>query len=184
MEAVASTREALDKLAAGQYPIVVCDIYIDDHTGIDILNAAKASNPRCDVILMSARGSMETVMAATRGGAFDYLAKPFEIDDLLDPAARRKRRSPAMTRRSRPIEDPLPSGMIGSSAKMVDIYKTVSRVAPTDALVLIEGETGTGKELIARMLHRNSLRSAHAVRAGRLRFAAPPRSSKANCSAR
>jgi two-component system, NtrC family, response regulator HydG len=158
VEAVASTREALDKLAAGQYPLVVSDIYIDDRTGLDILNAAKASNPRCVVILMSARGSMETVMEATRGGAFDYLAKPFEIDDLLE-VLRRAETSLAGDADEVDPEDLLPSGMVGSSAKMVDIYKTISRVAPTDALVLIKGETGTGKELIARMIHRNSLRA-------------------------
>jgi len=81
VEAVSSTREALEKLAGGRYSLVVSDIYIDDRTGLDILNAAKAATSvhrRPDV----RRGSMETVMQATRGGAFDYLAKPFEIDDL------------------------------------------------------------------------------------------------------
>src|SRR5450755_3707359 len=84
VDAVASTREAFEKLAAQSYRVVVSDIYIDDRTGLDILSAARAADPGCAVILMSARGSMETVMAATRGGAFDYLAKPFEMDDLLD----------------------------------------------------------------------------------------------------
>lgn len=83
MDAVSSTREAFARLSSRSYSIVITDIYVDDHTGIDILNAARTANPACHVILMSGRGSMETVMAATRGGAFDYLAKPFELDDLL-----------------------------------------------------------------------------------------------------
>ncbi|MBI5086110.1 MAG: sigma-54-dependent Fis family transcriptional regulator [Acidobacteria bacterium] len=160
VDAVSSTREALSRLGAGSYPIVISDIYIDERTGIDILNAARAARQDCSVILMSARGSMETVMAATRGGAFDYLAKPFELDDLL--AIVRRAQGVAAEEDDEEVEpeEPLPTEMIGSSAKMIEIYKTVSRVAPTDALVLIEGETGTGKELIAQMIHANSRRAA------------------------
>jgi DNA-binding NtrC family response regulator len=162
VDAVASTREAFEKLAAQRYRVVVSDIYIDDRTGLDILSAARAADPGCAVILMSARGSMETVMAATRGGAFDYLAKPFEMDDLLDIV----RRAAPNPEDAEPEDDeidpeePLNTGMIGSSPSMIEIYKTISRVAPTDALVLIEGETGTGKELIAQEIHKNSPRSS------------------------
>jgi len=162
VDAVPSTREAFEKLQAQSYRVVVSDIYIDDRTGLDILSAARIADPGCAVILMSARGSMETVMAATRGGAFDYLAKPFEMDDLLDII----RRAVPNTADGEPEDDevdpeePLNTGMIGSSPSMIEIYKTISRVAPTDALVLIEGETGTGKELIAQEIHKNSPRSA------------------------
>ena len=160
VEAVSSTAEALARLAANRYPIVVSDIYIDQRTGIDVLNAARSADPLAAVILMSARGSMETVMAATRGGAFDYLAKPFELDSLLEIIKRAENASrPDEDDEDVDPEDPLPTEMIGSSAKLVEIYKTISRVAPTEALVLIEGETGTGKELIAHMLHANSLRA-------------------------
>jgi len=162
VDAVSSTREALEKLAAQSYRVVVSDIYIDDRTGLDILDAARRADPGCAVILMSARGSMETVMAATRGGAFDYLAKPFEMDDLLEII----RRAVPAGGEGEPEDDevdpeePLNTGMIGSSPSMIEIYKTVSRVAPTDALVLIEGETGTGKELIAEEIHKNSPRAS------------------------
>jgi DNA-binding NtrC family response regulator len=161
VEAVSSTREALARLSSSSYPIVISDIYIDDRTGIDVLGAARAANPKCVVILMSARGSMETVMAATRGGAFEYLAKPFELDALLE-VLKRAESSMVADEEDEDVEpeEPLPTEMIGSSPKMVEIYKMVSRVAPTDALVLIEGETGTGKELIAHMLHANSLRAS------------------------
>ncbi len=161
-DAVASTREALTKLSAQAYPIVVSDIYLDERTGIDILREARAQDPACAVILMSGRGSMETVMAATEGGAFDYLAKPFEMAQMIG-AIRRAEQSleEANDDEAASIDDLPDTEMIGSSAKMVEIYKTISRVAPTDATVLIEGETGTGKELIARMLHRNSKRAHH-----------------------
>lgn len=159
VEAVSTTREALTRLSSKGYPVVISDIYIDERTGIDILNAARTANPSCAVILMSARGSMETVMAATRGGAFDYLAKPFELDELL--AVLKRAEGAGLDEEDEDVdpEEPLPTEMIGSSARMVEIYKTISRVAPTDALVLIEGETGTGKELIAHMLHANSGRA-------------------------
>jgi DNA-binding NtrC family response regulator len=159
VEAVASTREALERLARGAYPLVVSDIYIDDRTGIDILHAARQSSPQAKVILMSARGSMETVMAATRGGAYDYIAKPFELDELLKILKRAEGVAAEDDDEVEP-EEPLPTEMIGSAPKMVEIYKTISRVAPTEALVLIEGETGTGKELIAHMIHSNSPRAS------------------------
>jgi len=98
-------------------------------------------------------------MAATRGGAFDYIAKPFELDRMLETVHRAEAsRTPS---EEEVDEEDLPlSEMIGSSDEMVEIYKVVARVAPTDATVLIEGETGTGKEMIARMVHANSPRAA------------------------
>ena len=80
--------EVEDRLAGAAYPIVISDIYIDQHTGLDVLKAARGREPECAMILMTARGTMETVMEATRGGAFDYIAKPFEIDRLLDAVQR------------------------------------------------------------------------------------------------
>jgi len=98
-------------------------------------------------------------MAATRGGAFDYLAKPFELEKLLETI---RRAEATRTSREKEVEiDAMPETvMIGTSAAMIEIYKTGSLVAETDATVLIEGETGTGKEVFARWLHKNSLRSS------------------------
>ena len=161
VDAVASTREAIQRLNDGSYPIVISDIYLDERTGLDVLDAAKQSNPACAVILMTARGTMETVMAATRGGAFDYVAKPFELDRMLDTVKRAEASIDAPAADDETDVDDMPdSEMIGSSSSMVEIYKIISRVAPTDATVLIEGETGTGKEMVARMIHRNSKRAA------------------------
>ncbi len=160
VEAVSSTRAAMEKLLASSYPIVISDIYLDEQTGLDVLRAAKEASSECRVILMSARGSMETVMAATRGGAFEYLAKPFELDDLLNAIqkAEAEIEGAAKLDRETDIDDLPESEMIGSSTRMIDIYKTLSQVAPTDATVLIAGETGTGKELVARLIHTNSKR--------------------------
>ncbi len=162
VEAVSSTREAIDRLNHDSFPIVISDIYLDERTGIDVLRTAREQNPGCAVILMTARGSMETVMAATQHGAFDYIAKPFELDDMLATIRRAEASfsGNGNTEDDSPDIDDLPeSEMIGSSPKMIEIYKMLSRVAPTDATVLVEGETGTGKELIARLVHSNSLRA-------------------------
>jgi DNA-binding NtrC family response regulator len=161
VDSASSTAEAMERLRGVQYPIVISDIYIDQRTGLDVLRAARANDPGCAVILMTARGTMETVMAATEGGAFDYIAKPFELDRILETVKRAEAARESGEDEAGP-EDLPESEMIGSSSAMVEIYKTVSKVAPTDATVLIEGETGTGKELVARMIHRFSQRSAMA----------------------
>ena len=156
--AYSNTRDALERLSRGGCRLVISDIYIDDRTGIDILQAAKKQAPECAVILMTARGTMETVMSATRYGSFDYLAKPFELDTLLE-AVKRAIAARTPDDDEAETEEPPESEMIGSSAGMVEIYKLVAQVAPTDATVVILGETGTGKELVARMIHGNSDRA-------------------------
>ncbi|PWU10356.1 MAG: hypothetical protein C5B51_04420 [Terriglobia bacterium] len=158
VEAVSTTGEAIERLAGDVFPIVISDIYIDERTGLDVLDAAKRRDPNCSVILMTGRGTIETVMAATRGGAFDYIAKPFDLDTMLHAVERAEASRTAGDDEAE--EEELPeTEMIGSSPGMVEIYKNVVKVAPTDATVIIEGETGTGKEVVARLIHRLSRRA-------------------------
>ena len=155
VEAASTTGEAIERLAASAYPIVITDIYIDERTGLDVLDAAKRKDPHCAVILMTGRGTVETVMAATRGGAFDYIAKPFDLDVMIDAVERAE--AARAEQEGEAVEEEMPeTEMIGVSPGMVEVYKVVSRVAPTDATVVVEGETGTGKDLVARMIHRFS----------------------------
>ena len=159
VEAVSSTDEALTRLANGAYPIVITDIYIDERSGLDVLRAAQENNPGCAVIVITGQGTMETVMEATRRGAFDYLAKPFDLSRLLD-VVRRAERHLKQKDAGPPAPAEVPdTELLGFSAPMVEVYKTISRAAPTDAPVLVEGESGTGKELVARLIHKNSLRA-------------------------
>ncbi len=160
VEGVSATSQALAKLANDSYSIVVTDIYLDERTGLDVLRAAQDYNPGCVVIVITGQGTMETVMQATQGGAFDYLAKPFDLSRLL--AVIRRAESFLADRNqtpSEPVEMPQ-TDMVGFSPEMIAVYKTISRVAPTDAPVLIEGESGTGKELVAQLIHRNSRRAS------------------------
>ena len=159
VDAIDSTREALTRLANEQYSIVVTDIYLDERTGLDVLRAAQDYNPGCAVVVITGQGTMETVMRATQGGAFEYLAKPFDLTRLLETL--RKAESFLAESDAKSVEAPEipPTEMVGFSAPMIDVYKTISRVAPTDAPVLIQGETGSGKELVARLVHKNSERA-------------------------
>jgi DNA-binding NtrC family response regulator len=161
VDAVASSREALERLSRQSYPIIISDIYLDDRTGLDVLEEARRRDPSCAVILMTARGTIETVMAATRGGAFDYIAKPFELDQMLQAVKRAEQVLTASEAEEEEAEELPETELVGSSPAMVEVYKIISRVAPTDATVLVEGETGTGKELVARMIHAQSPRAAH-----------------------
>jgi DNA-binding NtrC family response regulator len=159
VDAVSTTGEAMARLKEDAYPIVISDIYVDERTGLDVLEAAKRKDPRCAVILMTGRGTIETTVAATRGGAFDYIAKPFELDVMLDAIERAAATREDLEDESE-REDLPETEMIGTSPEMVQIYNVVARVAPTDATVIIEGETGTGKELVARMIWRYSRRAS------------------------
>ena len=163
VEAVGSTRDAMLRLRDHIYPLVLSDIYLDERTGLDVLEAAREKNPDGKVILMTGRASMETVMKATKGGAFEYISKPFEFDQLADVLDRAQAAMLPVNQDDAETDvDDLPATeMIGSSSQMLDVYKTIARVAPTDATVLIQGETGTGKEMIARMIHQNSRRADH-----------------------
>ncbi|MCC6861537.1 MAG: sigma-54-dependent Fis family transcriptional regulator [Bryobacterales bacterium] len=150
--------EGLSLARTGRFPIVLSDIYIDRVSGLEILRAARAGNPEAAVILMTAHGSVRTTVEAESGGAFDYLAKPFEMSALLEVVERaeRARSAPAAV---------IPEGleeygeMVGASPAMVEVYKRIARTSRCDETVLITGETGVGKELVARAIHRNSARA-------------------------
>lgn len=151
--------DALEVVAAGQHRLILCDIYIDRLTGLDILRAARERDPDTRVILMTARGSIGTTVEAETGGAFDYLAKPLNLKDLLAVIERATRDSAAPAEQP-PTEDLQEfGGMIGFAPAMVEVYKRIARFAKSDETVLILGESGVGKELVAKAIHDHSKRS-------------------------
>lgn len=152
-----SGSEGMRLAAEAQFPLIVSDIYIDRITGLDILRAAKQANPACAVILMTAKGSVRTTVAAEAEGVFDYLPKPVELPHLLEVLER-------ATRALQPAAEEAPSDvsdeeMAGTTPVMVELYKNIARAARTEATVLIRGETGSGKELVARAIHAASSRA-------------------------
>lgn len=159
VDAVSSSAEALRLLANGIYPVVITDIYLDERTGLDVLKAAKDNNPNSAVIVITGQGTIETVVEATSGGAFEYLAKPFDLTKLLDTVSKATASLESSAASNVATVNLPDTEMIGFSVEMVEVYKTISRAAPSDAPVLIQGESGTGKELVAQLIHKNSTRS-------------------------
>ena len=154
--------DALDVLRAEPIDIVISDIYMGDVSGLDVLEAVRETSPDAEVVIMTAHGSVETAVRAVRSGAFDYISKPFAVEDILG-VIRRIEEKENLIRTSGAVseigEDFPDTGIIGTSRKMVAIYKKLARIAAIDAPVLIYGETGAGKELIANAIHENSDRA-------------------------
>jgi DNA-binding NtrC family response regulator len=164
IELAHTPEEALALAQRGAFDLVVSDINLNaELSGLDLLRAFKRADSRLEVVLISGFGALETAIEAVRAGAFDYVSKPFdivEVKETVDRALKRRAQpaSPAVS--SEAPEAPPADGLIGRSRGMLGVYKQIAHAAGSDAPVLITGETGTGKELIARALHHHSRRSA------------------------
>jgi two-component system, NtrC family, response regulator AtoC len=156
----AQARQAIDQ---ERFDILVSDIYLGDDSGLHLLERMKAVNSEAEVVIMTAHGSVETAVNAVHNGAFDYISKPFVVDEMLGILHRieEKFRLVQGTSIGSELAETLPNTeIIGTSPKMVEVYKKVARIARIEAPVLIIGESGSGKELIARALLANSARSS------------------------
>ncbi|WP_447968524.1 sigma-54-dependent transcriptional regulator [Nitrospira sp. M1] len=142
--------------------IVLSDIQMPGISGIELVTAIHERQPEIPVILLTAYGSLHTAVEGIKAGAFDYLSKPFVLDEIRTAVRRALDHKQLLGDRSVdraqiPPSNPL-NNIQGKSPALVAIYKLIARVAPTDSTVLIQGESGTGKELIARALYANSVR--------------------------
>lgn len=159
----ASGEDAIKKIQQSDFDVVVTDLKLDEINGLDVLRAAKASNPLTEVIVLTGHSSVETAVEAMKLGARDYLTKPINGEELkiaVSGAMERQRLKSEVTRLRAAVEKPFQSGnIVASSPEMKEVLEMVGRVAPTDATVLIQGESGTGKELVARAIHQNSHRN-------------------------
>jgi nitrogen regulation protein NR(I) len=161
-EVVIETRgdTGLTRAQAEELDLVITDMKLPGLNGLDLVRQLHASKPRLPIILMTAHGTTETAIEATKSGAYDYLLKPFEIPELLELAERAVASRRLMTE---PVELGEPGSardaLVGTSRVMQSIYKEIGRVASKPVNVLIRGETGTGKELIARAIYQHSDRA-------------------------
>ena len=138
--------------------VLVTDIRMPGRSGLDLLEEIRSKRPRLPVIVMTAHSDLESAVAAYQGGAFEYLPKPFDIDQALElvrRAASQVERSGVSATESRRIPE-----MLGHAPAMQDMFRAIGRLSRSSMTVLITGESGTGKELVARALHRHSPRAA------------------------
>ncbi len=163
VEAVDDGEQAIDRAQSGdgRYDLVVSDVRMERSSGLDVLAAFTAKAPSTPVILITAFGDVTGAMEAIQRGAYDYVSKPFNIEELRLTVARAiERRRLVAEQKTVPADGKTQlQDIVGKSPVMLEVYKLVARVAGSTATVLVEGESGTGKELVARSIHTHSPRA-------------------------
>jgi two-component system response regulator AtoC len=161
VDAVDDGAGAIERAQAGRYDLVVSDIRMERSGGLDVLAAFTNKAPATPVILITAFGDVAGAMEAIQRGAYDYVSKPFNIEELRLTVARALERKRLVDeQKAEPSETKTHlQDIVGKSAVMLEVYKLVARVAASTATVLVEGESGTGKELVARAIHTHSPRA-------------------------
>jgi two-component system, NtrC family, response regulator HydG len=157
-----SGREATSLLESTTFEIVVTDLKMPDIGGLEVLAKTKELQPDAEVVLVTGHGTIESAVEAMQRGAFNYLLKPLDLKQLravVENAARSQYLRRANAELHRRLDERFGfEGVIGNSSQMQDVITKLQRIAPTDATVLIQGDTGTGKELVAKAIHQNSPR--------------------------
>ena len=153
-----SAQDALDALSASAPEVLVSDIRMPGLSGLELLTAVKQRHPAVPVIEMTAYSDLDSAVAAFQGGAYEYLPKPFDIDQAVELIRRALEES---RRESEAAEAPGETPeILGQAPAMQEVFRAIGRLSQSSATVLITGESGTGKELVARALHRHSARAA------------------------
>jgi len=163
VEAVDDGAPAVERAGDGRYDLVLSDVRMERVGGLDVLRAFTEKSPGTPVILITAFGDVTGAMEAIGHGAYDYVSKPFNIEELRLTVARalerRRLSAEADSTASAGGDRGQVADIEGKSQRMLDVYKLVARVAPSTATVLVVGESGTGKELVARAIHNRSPRA-------------------------
>jgi len=162
VETVQDGRQALQKVEENPYDVMILDIMMPNVDGLEVLRRVKETHPNVDVVMVTGLAQIDTAVKAMKLGAFDYIAKPFEPDELklvVQRALERRR----LLQENLNLKSEVSSkyrfeNIIGLSPQMQAVYRLIAQCAPTSSTILVTGESGTGKELIARAIHYNSLR--------------------------
>lgn len=153
--------EGFRKFKEKEYDVILCDIKMPKMDGIEFLEKAKESNPDIPIIMISGHGTIETAVEAVKKGAYDYISKPPDLNRLLITIRNAMDKTSlvaetkVLKRRMSKVQE-----MIGASSPILKIRETIDKVAPTDARILVTGENGVGKELVARWVHEKSNRAS------------------------
>ena len=153
-----SAQEALDALRESAPQVLVSDIRMPGPSGLELLQSVKQQHPEVPVIVMTAYSDLESAVAAFQGGAYEYLPKPFDVDqavELIRRALDESRRESAALEPDAAVRE-----ILGQAPAMQEVFRAIGRLAQSSATVLVTGESGSGKELVARALHRHSTRAA------------------------
>ena len=154
----ASAQDALTALNGSVPQVVVSDIRMPGASGLDLLQRIKTEHPEVPVIVMTAYSDLESAVAAFQGGAFEYLPKPFDVNHAVELI--RRAIDESMRQTESPEEAVVTPEILGQAPSMQEVFRAIGRLAQSHATVLITGESGSGKELVARALHRHSPRSS------------------------
>jgi DNA-binding NtrC family response regulator len=152
-------QEGISTLKKQEFDLILCDIKMPKKDGIEVLDFIRNHTPTTPVVMISGHGNLETAVKAMRMGAFDYITKPPDLNHLLSTvrSALQSKVQPAPVQKA--VKKPnVSQQMVGESDAMQRIHNLISKVAPTQARVLVQGPNGSGKELIADAIHKNSLR--------------------------
>ncbi len=162
IETVSNGLEAIEKIAENEYDMLILDIMMPKMTGMEVLQRVKETHPDIDVIMITGLNQIETAVEAMKLGAFDYLPKPFDPEELelvVNRAFERRQLLQENVNLKKEVSARYSfENIIGSSPPMQNVYRLIARCAPTNSTAMLRGESGTGKELIARAIHFNSLR--------------------------
>ena len=162
VEAVRDGREALRKIEENPHDVMILDIMMPNMDGLEVLRRVKEAHPNVEVIMVTGLSEIDTAVRAMKLGAFDYLSKPFEPDELKllvqRALERRQLLQENLNLRTEVSSKYRFENIIGSSPQMQAVYRLIAQCAPTNSTVLLTGESGTGKEVVARAIHYNSLR--------------------------
>jgi two-component system nitrogen regulation response regulator GlnG len=154
----ASAQEAAQALQDDRPQVLVSDIRMPGETGLALLAVIKERHPHLPVIIMTAYSDLDSAVAAFRGGAFEYLPKPFDVDHAVALIRRASADAPAAPAPPHAVADA--AEMLGQAPAMQEVFRAIGRLSHSHATVLVTGESGTGKELVARALHRHSPRAS------------------------
>ncbi len=161
--AVKDGTAALKEVEAGPFDLILLDVRMPGIDGLSLLKQVRDKRPDAQVVIMTAHGTMETAVAAMQQGAYDYLAKPFDLDEALllaERALTARRLTQEVTALRSGLKEVWEFGaLVGRHPTMQEVYKAIGRVAASDVSVLLRGESGTGKEVVARALHHYSRRA-------------------------
>ena len=151
--------EAINKIKSENLELVICDIKMPKKDGMDVLNFLKSYDDKIPIIMISGHGDLKTAVMAMRKGAFDYIEKPPDLNSLLS-SVRESLKNKLKVKKTT-IKSPKQSKyeIIGKSKKIIELKQIIEKISPTNARVMILGPNGSGKELVARQIHNNSLRS-------------------------